>query len=94
MKLKASALGYAFGLTVVFYYLLCMLLMWMGGAEVTATFFNSLLHGLDVHSVMRMRVPLGETLMGLILTFMLGWLAGYLVAVLYNRFSIEKGAQA
>ncbi len=87
MKLSANALGLAFGLTALIYYLLCMLLMWVGGAEVTATFFNSLLHGLDLHSVMRMQVPLAETLMGLILTFVLGWLAGYFVAIIYNRFS-------
>lgn len=87
MKLNANALGLAVGMTGILFYVLCMLLMWIGGADVTATFFNSLLHGLDVHEVMRMSVPAGETVMGLILTFVLGWLGGYFIALLYNRFS-------
>ncbi len=87
MKLQANAFALATGLVAVLYYILCMLLMWIGGKEVTVAFFNSLLHGLDVASIVRMNVPLPETLLGLVLTFVLGWLGGWLIATSYNRFA-------
>ncbi len=47
-------------------------------------FFNSLLHGIDVGPILQMRVPAYEVVIGLISTFLLGWIAEALVAAFYN----------
>lgn len=52
-------------------------------------FFNSLLHGLDVSSVVRMEMPLWEAGIGIIQTFILDWLVGACIGALYN-WQIKK----
>lgn len=81
--------GMAVGSTGVLLYLGCILLMLTVGRDGTIQFFNNLLHGLDSSSIIRMNVPIAEVLMGLIQTFILGWLIGASVAGIYN-FSIAK----
>jgi len=81
--------GLAVGSTGVLLYLGCILLMLTVGRDGTIQFFNNLLHGLDSSSIIRMNVPIAEVLMGLIQTFVLGWLIGASVAGIYN-FSIAK----
>lgn len=44
------------------------------------SFFNSLLHGLDVGPVLKTSVPLPQVALGLVTTFILGWFAGVLIA--------------
>ena len=58
--------------------------MLTAGQEGTITFFNSLLHGIDISSVIRMDVPLLETLIGIVQTFVIGWFIGASIAVFYN----------
>lgn len=47
-------------------------------------FFNSLLHGWDVGPIMRWDMPWWEATIGVLEVFILGWLFGALLAVLYN----------
>ena len=82
--INSKKLGLALGTTGVIFYLGCMLIMLVGGKEGTTWFFNSILHGLDVSTVSRMNVPIGQTIAGIILTFGLGWLAGFLTGTIYN----------
>ena len=76
--------GLACGLTGVLLYLGCIVLMVTVGHTGTITFFNSLLHGLDVSSIVRMDVPLWEAALGIIDTFILAWLIGACLAAFYN----------
>lgn len=76
--------GVATGLTGALLYLVCVLIMVIAGQEGTIKLFNSLLHGLDVTAIVRMNVPFLESLMGIILTFILGWLVGACLGILYN----------
>ena len=89
MKLNVKKLGLATGLTGALLYLGCMLVMLTVGQEGSVKFFNSLLHGLDVSTIMRMNVPLWEAGIGIIETFILGWLIGACIASLYN-WQIKK----
>ena len=89
MKLNVKKLGFATGLTGALLYLGCMLIMLTLGQDGTIKLFNSLLHGLDVTSVARMDVPIVESLVGIVLTFILGWLIGACIASLYN-WQIKK----
>ncbi|HCM75795.1 MAG TPA: hypothetical protein DIS90_05410 [Cytophagales bacterium] len=82
--INVKKFGLACGLTGALLYLGCMLLMITVGHNGTVTFFNSLLHGLDVTSIVRMNVPLWEAALGIIETFILAWLIGACVAGVYN----------
>ncbi len=83
-KINSSRLGYAIGITGVVFYLGCVILMTVAGQDGTSWFFNSILHGLDVSTISQMHVPIGLSITGIILTFILGWIAGYLVGNIYN----------
>ncbi len=52
--------------------------------EKAILFFNSLLHGIDATSILSENVPIGQVLLGIVSTFVLGWLAGAMVAGFYN----------
>jgi hypothetical protein len=83
-KLNVKKLGLAIGVTGALLYLICMVVMFTMGHDGTILFFNSLLHGLDVSSVMRMEMPLWEAGIGIVETFILGWFIGACIAVFYN----------
>ncbi len=83
-KLNVKKLGLAIGLTGVLLYFGCMILMTTVGHDGTVKFFNSLLHGLDVSTVIRMEIPLWEAGIGIVQIFILGWLTGACIAAIYN----------
>jgi hypothetical protein len=84
MKLDVKKLGLAFGLTYVGFYLACVLFMTIASAGAVILFFNSLMHGVDVTSIIRTEVSLGETFFGLISIFVLGWIMGVAIGWIYN----------
>lgn len=92
-KFEVKKMGLAFGLTGALLYLGCMIVMATVGHDNSIKFFNSLLHGLDVSSIVRAGVPLWEAGLGVIQTFILGWLIGACIAGLYNSFltNIKSG---
>ena len=77
-------IGLAVGLTSALLYLGCIILMATVGHAGTVKFFNSVLHGLNVASIIRMNVPLWEACLGIAETFILGWLVGACIAAIYN----------
>lgn len=83
-KINIKRFGLAFGLTGAILYLGCVILMATVGHDGTVKFFNSILHGLDTSSIVRMDVPLWEALIGLVETFILAWLVGACIACFYN----------
>ncbi|TAH40096.1 MAG: hypothetical protein EYC69_11855 [Bacteroidetes bacterium] len=83
-RIHVKKLGLAFGLTGTLLYLGCITLMLTVGHDGTVRFFNSLLHGLDVTTIIRMNVPLWEAILGIIQTFILAWLVGACIAGFYN----------
>ncbi len=83
-RLNVKKFGLALGLTGALLYLGCILVMATVGREGTVIFFNSLLHGLDTNSIIRMDVPLLEVFFGIVQTFILSWLIGASVAAFYN----------
>jgi hypothetical protein len=82
--ISIKKLGLAFGLTAALLYFGCALVMLTVGHDGTVNFFNSLLHGIDVSSIIRMNISPFEELIGIVQTFILGWLVGACVAAIYN----------
>lgn len=83
-RINVKKFGFAMGLTGALLYAGCMVVMLTAGREGTINFFNSLLHGLDTSSIIRMDVPILEALMGIVQTFIIAWLTGALIAAFYN----------
>jgi hypothetical protein len=83
-KLSIKKFGLAFGITGALLYLGCSLLMAILGRGGTVKIFNSLLHGLDTASIIRMNIPWWEELLGLAGTFVICWLTGSCIAAIYN----------
>jgi len=77
-------LGLAFGLTGALLYFGCALVMLILGPDSTVKFFNTLLHGVDVSTIIRMEISPVEALLGLVQTFILSWLIGACIAAIYN----------
>lgn len=76
--------GMAFGATLGILYLGCVLVMFAAGREGSILFFNSLLHGIDVTSIIKLNMPWWEMGMGFVEVFVVGWLTGASIASIYN----------
>ncbi len=90
--IRIKKFGLAFGVSSALLYLGCAFFMAVAGQERTILFFNSLIHGLDTTSIIRMDIPIWEMLIGIIEIFILGWLFGATIASIYN-FSVAKDYQ-
>ena len=88
--LSIKRLGFAMATTWVLLYIGCVLVMATVPKEEAVRFFNSLLHGLDVSPIMRWEMPWTDMIMGVVETFILGWLFGAAIAALYNLGSGER----
>ena len=83
-RINVNKFGFAMGLTAAILYAGCMIVLATAGQEGSITFFNSLLHGLDTTSIIRVDVPIWEALIGIVQTFIIAWLTGALIAAFYN----------
>ncbi len=86
-RINIKRFGLALGITGALLYLGCMLLVATVGHTGTVNFFNSILHGLDVSSIIRTDIPLWEAGLGIVETFIISWLLGACIAVFYNLTS-------
>lgn len=83
-SIDVKKLGLAFGLASALLYLGCFIVMSTVGHDGTVKFFNTLLHGADVSSVLIRNVGLSEACLGIVETFILFWLVGACIAAIYN----------
>ena len=82
--LSAKRFGFALGASGAVLYVACVFAMLTVPHEAVIRFFNSLLHGWDVTHIMRWDIPWWEPILGILETFILGWLFGAVIAVFYN----------
>jgi hypothetical protein len=90
IAINPKGLGLAFGLSATVFYIGCVVTLAAAPRDKAIIFFNSLLHGVDVTSILRTSMPISEMVFGLITTFVLAWFAGAMVAVFYNFTVREK----
>lgn len=90
--LSIKRLGFALGATAALLYLGCVFVMLTVPRPAVVAFFNSLMHGWDMEPIMRWDMPWWEAAVGVVEVFILGWLIGTVIAVLYNVTADRKGA--
>lgn len=83
-KLSIPRFGFAVAAACTIAYVGCVFVMMTVPQETAIKFFNSLMHGVDVTTIMRWDMPIWETVLGTIETFVFGWLFGALIACCYN----------
>lgn len=81
--IKIKRFGFAFGIAGVLLYIDSILVMITIGHQNTVHFFNSFLHGLDTLSIIRMQVPWWKVLIDITETFIISWLLGTVIALVY-----------
>ncbi|QDV85294.1 DUF5676 family membrane protein [Planctomycetes bacterium TBK1r] len=91
--LSIKRFGFAIASASVVSYLGCVFVMLTVPKDVAIRFFNSLMHGVDVTTIMRWDMPIGETVLGAVGIFVLGWLFGALIACCYNCCGKESGSR-
>ena len=82
--IDAKRFGLACGVTSALLYLGSVILMLMVGKQGSILFFNALMHGIDVTTIIRTEMPFREMVLGIIEIFILGWLIGATIASIYN----------
>ena len=82
--INVRKMGLAVGLTAALLHLGCVSVSLFTSRETTIAFFNSLLHGLGVTSILRIDMSPQEMLYGFVQIFILGWLTGAAIASIYN----------
>lgn len=82
--LSVTRFGFAFAMGSALSYIGCAFVMMTVSQDVAIHFFNSLMHGVDVTTIMRWDMPWWEMIVGVLEIFILGWLFGATIAVFYN----------
>lgn len=89
--LNSKNFGLSIGITAVIFYFGCVLSMLILGKEGITYLSNLLFHGVDFSSIIRMDVPIKDTLFGAVTTFIVWGSLGYLFAFIYNKLNKDNG---
>ncbi|NNC86192.1 MAG: hypothetical protein HKN75_08920 [Bacteroidia bacterium] len=84
-NLNQKKFAIAVGLASVVIYLGCFLIMAILGKDSLVKLSNLLFHGMDFSNIIRMSIPIGETALGVIVSFVFWGAIGYIIAFIYNR---------
>ncbi len=83
--IKVKKMGLASGITGAIIYLSCFLFMSILGKDVLVKLANLLFHGVDFSQILRMDIPIAESLIGIVLSFIFWGTVGYILAFIYNN---------
>ena len=86
-QLNAKSFGLASGIASVIVYLGCALVMIVLGKEGLVKLSNLLFHGMEFSEIIRPDIPLTETLLGAIFSFIFWGVTGFFLALIYNKTS-------
>jgi protein-S-isoprenylcysteine O-methyltransferase Ste14 len=90
-RLNTKGMGFAVASSFALVYLACVFIVHTVPRPAAIAFFNSIIHGIDVSSIMRWEMPWWEMVIGVLQVFIIGWLFGSAIAILYNWASVPKG---
>lgn len=91
--INVKKMGLAVGLTLVILRVGCIIIFSSLSREQAVSYFNTLVHGIDVGPIIRMETIGIDTVYGLVQIFILGWLIGALTASIYNLPFCCKGKE-
>lgn len=83
ISIKKFAL--ASGITGAIIYTSCFVLMSILPKETLIKLANLIFHGIDFSEDLRMNISISETLIGIVASFILWGIIGYLLAFIYNK---------
>lgn len=86
-KLNQKKIAIASGAASLVVYIGCILIMTIFGANAIIKLSNLLFHGVDFSSIVRMDIPVSETILGLVVSFVFWSLIGYSVGFFYNKIA-------
>lgn len=75
------------GITSVIIYLGCYLIMLLLGKESLVKLSNYLFHGVDFSTIIRINIPVGETLLGLVISFFFWGIIGFTYTLIFNKIT-------
>jgi hypothetical protein len=85
-KLNPKRIANTLGVVFAGVSLLCaVLVLVFPGAAMSV--FSNIFHGIDITQIAKSSVSIGSIIIGLIEVFILGWIIGWLFAVVYNKLS-------
>ena len=91
MKLNSSKFGIALGLAFGIGFLLCNLILFIGGKEFSLSVMNTIFHDTDFKTLMTDEaVNFGKLLAGMGALFVVGTFTGWFTALLYNAMVRSK----
>ena len=90
-RLSVTRLSFAMASIFAFVYAASVIIVMSGPQEVTIRFLNSILHGFDVTAIMRWEMPWWEMVVGVLEVFIIGWLCGAAMAIMYNLPARKAG---
>ena len=84
---NAIKTGLSMGVIGSTFYLGCVLIMNIFGQEALVKLANLLFHGVDFESIIRMNIQMGETILGLLTSFIVWGFFGWLFSFIYSLIS-------
>ena len=85
VDLNQKKFAIATGMVSVIIYLGCFFVMVVFGKESLVNLSNLLFHGMDFSNIIRTDIPIVETVIGAITSFVFWGLIGYIIAFIYNK---------
>ena len=86
-KLEPIKTAISAGITSVVIYLGCYLIMLILGKESLVKLSNYLFHGVDFSTIINTNIPIHETLIGLVISFIFWGLTGLIYSITYNTIT-------
>jgi hypothetical protein len=77
----------ASGITGALVYISCIILMSVLPKETLIKLANLIFHGIDFSKIIRMDIPVREILIGVVASFFLWGVIGYLLAFIYKKLN-------
>ena len=86
-NLKPIKSAISAGITSVVIYLGCYLIMMILGKDSLVKLSNYLFHGVDFSTIINANISIGETVVGLIISFFFWGFIGFVFTLTYNKLT-------
>ncbi len=84
-QVNSKKIALASGITAAIIYTSCSLFMTILPKGTLVKLANIIFHGVDFSSNIRMNIPLSETLLGIVISFILWGIMGLIFSTIYNK---------